>query len=111
MQPLPPHSPTALLKVLLFLLFAGGDQNNRQDSAEPGEPPEVVPGSPDHEDPGPPQHCQAVPGDRDGEDPLLGDGVRVRRRGLRLPRPSRQDEGERSQGQVPTGQYLQLLPG
>ncbi len=40
-------------------------------------------------------------GDRDGKDAVPGDGVRERRRGLRLPRPPWQDEGEGGQGQVP----------
>jgi len=44
-------------------------------------------------------------GYRDGEDPVPRDGVRQWRGGVRLPRPTRQDEGEGGQSQVQTNSF------
>ena len=61
----------------------------------------AIPRGQDNEDAGPPEHREALPGDRDGEDALPGDGVRERWRGLRLPRAPWPHEGEGGACQVP----------
>jgi len=47
--------------------------------------------------------CFSLSGDRDGKDPLLGDGVRKRRRGLRLSRVARPNERKGSKSKIQTG--------
>ena len=46
------------------------------------------------------QYIYTFSGHRDGEDPVPRDGVRQWRRGIRLPRPTRSDEGEGGESQV-----------
>lgn len=60
----------------------------------------AVPRSEDNEDARPSEHSEVIPSNRDREDTVPGDGVRQRRRGLRLPGAAREDEGEGGESEV-----------
>ena len=52
--------------IKLVPFVPGGDQDHRQDAAEPEQPPEALQRSPDHENLGPSKYCQTLSGQLKG---------------------------------------------